>query len=167
MDKNASGQALSCKGKVGSLDLLTLSRWCEQPEVEHVAPRTRGTGWAEDLYEGETLDFIGNLVLLPKAANISANNKSWERKRLYYRVLGSPENVSTYMDSDEVIELGVDLSALTPTTLQILRESKYHAYLAPIADVTGSWNAELVHRRSERLASLVWNRLAPWIGFEL
>lgn len=166
-DEEAAGQALPCQSKTGSLEMLTLAQWCEQPEVEHIAPHTRRSGWTEDLYDGDTLDLIGNLVLLPKAANNSANNKSWERKRLYYRVLGSPENVSTYMDSDEVIELGVDLSVLTPTILQMLRDSKYHAYLAPIADVTDSWNAELVHRRSERLASLVWDRLAPWIGFEL
>lgn len=162
-DNSIPGLALPQQGKEGSLDLLNLARWSDRPEVEHIAPRTRSSDWPEDLYEGETIDLIGNLILLPKSVNCSANNKSWKQKRLYYSVLGSPSKVSEYLDSSEVAELGIDLTSLTPSTLQLLTNAQYHGYLSLIADVSGEWNSELIQQRSERLAELVWQRLAPWL----
>ena len=144
--------------------MLSLQRWCEQPEVEHIAPQKKSEGWNKDLYEGDLIDLVGNLVLLPKSVNSSANNKSWEQKRLYYRILGAPENVSQYLDSKEVTDLGIDTTALTPSTLRILSESKYHAYLELIADVSTEWNPAIVKTRSERMAVLVWESLSSWVG---
>ncbi|NOY93343.1 MAG: DUF262 domain-containing protein [Deltaproteobacteria bacterium] len=166
MADESTGRGVPRKGKRGCLEMLTLARWCEQPEVEHVAPQIRGRGWTDDLYEGKTINYIGNLVLLPKAANGSANNKSWEAKRLYYQVLGSPDRVADMLDSPEVQSLGVDLASLTPSTVKILSESKYYAYLKPIGDVEGTWDALLVQHRSERLAELVWDQLAPWLQLQ-
>jgi len=166
VDEQAIGKALPRLGKSGCLEMLSLSRWCDRPEVEHIAPVTRGSGWSDELYDDDNINLIGNLVLLPKSVNSSANNKSWEQKRLYYRILGSPEKIADYLDSPEAIELDVDISDLTPSTVQILTASRYHAYLAPIADVTGPWTAELVRERSERLASLVWDRLSGWLRIE-
>ena len=159
----ASNQGLITSGKPGCLSMLTLARWCEQSEVEHVAPKTRSEGWDEAHYEGDNIELIGNLILLPKNVNGSVGNRSWAHKNLYYRVLASPHELPAFLDSKEVADLKLDLSALTPANMEVLGGVSYHAQLEPLARVEGEWTSELVQRRSERLASLLWDRLGPWL----
>lgn len=160
-NRKIAGLAMPSEGDATSLDMLSLEKWCENPQVVHIAPRVRTSGWSDDLYDGETADLIGNLVLIPDFLSDVANSGSWSRKRLYYRVLSSPDRIVQYMDSDEV-----DLTSLTPTNLQDLKNSNLDALVVSIANVAEDWNSETVLLRSEQLATLVWNRLSPWLGLQ-
>ena len=160
----SGGPGLIERGRSDCAPVLTLENWTDQSSyftVEHVAPRSNNGSWSNELYdEPETIDSIGNLILLPATENSVLSNRSWVEKRAVYRVLSA----KTDRDFDEFMgvcrENKIELSAKAE---EVLRESKYRSMCESVGMLEGDWTAEFVLARSERLVGLAWDRMAEWL----
>ena len=161
---DAAAPGLTVAGRIGLLPLLDYTHWHDEDSqtVEHIAPQTKEGGWLDVIYEdGETIDRLGNLTLLPKAENSSLGNGSWSRKRLLYKVLSAAT-------SDELDPLLLQAAeqeiVISKSTAELLANSRHLPMAKAVALVEGDWTLDLVDRRSARIAELAWARIAPWLG---
>jgi hypothetical protein len=157
-----SGSEFCLPLKDSSADsLLKLETWCAPIEITSIAPKSRSTDWSDDLYDGETVGQIGNLLLLPKEISKNSNSQSWQQKRAYFDAISSVEKFSSHLDAGRV-----DLSGITPMTLEELQGSQFKDIISWFAQSSCDWTSEVVQVRSDRLSQLVWEELSPWIGQE-
>jgi len=151
--------------RVGMLDMLNYSTWATKDlTIEHVAPKGQANGWPDELCEDSGIVHrIGNLTLLPKRENQSVSNRSWQVKRLIYRILSSdtPDDIENLQF--EATEKGIELSSSTD---QILEGAQYLPHVKAIGSVENEWDLNMIDQRSECLLLLAWTRIAPWIGLE-
>ncbi len=153
--------------KPGCLNMLNMTQWRRDDvlTIEHVAPQNdTGKHWENQIYDDtDTVDCLGNLTLLPQVENTIAGNRSWEHKRLIYRVLSaaSEDEYDKY-----IVDAKKEEITFASKTEEILKESKFLSHLNSIGKIEGSWSLELVNQRSERMAELVWDRISPWLGIE-
>lgn len=150
------------KARSGRLALLNYDAWADGSNitVEHIAPQHPDdpADWRQSLYEQpETVDQIGNLLLLPSARNTSLSNRSWIDKRAIYRILSAQSFDQAEAAFENAHKLGINLSR------EILEET-YLPLTAGVAAFDGIWDIDIVEQRSRRLLSLAWDRLAPWLG---
>lgn len=135
--------------------------------VEHIAPQDPGSkaDWDSMIYENpDFVDTIGNLTLLPLAENASLGNSSWAKKRLIYKVL-SEERLDQL--TILIAEAQSDGLVISQSTEQLLKRSQYLPLVKSIASVDGVWTADLIAKRTARIGELAWNRVAPWLGYEV
>jgi hypothetical protein len=161
-DKGVPG--LTVVGKVGLLPLLDFSHWRDSSAqtVEHIAPVTRQDGWLNELYDdGETIDRLGNLTLLPGVENASLGNGSWAKKRLIYKVLSAETSDELDPLLKQAHAQGIEVSK---STADLLANSRHLPMTKAVASVEGDWTLDLVEKRSVRIAELAWSRIAPWLG---
>ena len=161
VDKLSPG--LTVKGKSGILPLLNYASWrdeCAQT-VEHIAPQTKEIGWLDELYEdGETINRLGNLTLLPCPENSSLGNGPWNRKRLIYKVLSADTSDELDPLLSQAKAQGIEISQ---STTDLLANSRYLPMAKAVAQFEGDWTLDIVERRSVRIAELAWSRIAPWL----
>jgi hypothetical protein len=161
-DKSAPG--LVKKGNKGVLPLLTYETWTNDQMVslEHVAPQTATEKWDSELYEpAETIHRLGNLLLVPTDVNASLSNEPWEVKRACYRVISAASPDEAEAARKEAKDAGVKLTKMIASGED---QDEYRPLAAGIAACEGTWDPEMVKRRSQRLAEIAWDRLAPWVG---
>jgi hypothetical protein len=164
-DPNTPG--LMVKGQQGINPYLKVERWFspDLSTVEHIAPQissARGP-WDARLYEDEPYHSIGNLTLLPLEINVSASNRGWKEKYLYYKYLtvANPQ-----VDHPAILaEATNEGITLTQENLSKLKSASHKSHLKPITAVgiNGSWDRALVESRSERICDLLWDRIFPWL----
>lgn len=133
--------------------------------IEHVAPQKKAAGWQEAIYEQgeESFDLLGNLTLLPQAANSYVGGKSWAHKRLLYRYFSA----STQAEADTVkAEFGAAGLAVSASGEIILRGSAYMPMCRAIAGYDGEWTKEFIAERSVRLAELAYDNIIGWLDVE-
>jgi hypothetical protein len=151
----------------GTADFMRLERW-RSPDlqhVEHIAPKENTDNkWSASLYEqpAELYQSIGNLTLLPAEVNISASNKGWKEKLIYYMHLSEK-------DPDKVRELANKANSegikLANSTIELLQQSRYSSHILPVLAYgeQNDWNAEIVAARTKRMLEIVWDRISPWV----
>jgi hypothetical protein len=154
-------------GKVNCSPYLKLDKWnsIHLKDIEHIAPQTEGDiSWDKNLYEINTrpYDSIGNLTLLPTNINISAGNKGWKEKFIYYSHLGNKDPLKTQELSAKAKLEGIELNT---STVNLLKDSSYIEHIMSILQVetNGIWDVNLVNRRSERMLVLIWDKIYPWL----
>lgn len=151
-------------GTSGCSPYLTVQRWSSDDlQVEHVAPATpRETStWDEEIYKLDAQHEIGNLTLLPKGVNISASNKGWREKILYYQHLGLEDPSVIDRLRSEAADENIDLSE---STTELLREASYNKHLTPITTRSSeSWDLDFIKKRTKRINEIIWDRISPWI----
>jgi hypothetical protein len=164
VDENTSG--LMKIGKKDSSPYLKLEKWNSQnlKDIEHIAPQNNNGSWEEELYDLNTklFDSIGNLTLLPTNINISASNKGWKEKYLYYQHLGTNDPQKAQELSAKAQSEGIILNS---NTINILQNSNYSSHVLPILAVSenGLWGSNVVKLRSERILNLVWDTTIKWL----
>jgi len=164
VDKSEPG--LTVAGKQDLLPMLNFKRWIDEASqtVEHVAPTTQADGWDEELYEdGETIHRLGNLTLLPQRENSSLSNGSWERKRLSYKILSAETADELDPLLKQATAQGIEIGG---STTDLLANSKHLPMVKAVASVGGAWTLDLVDKRSNRIAELAWDRIAPWLDLQ-
>lgn len=69
------------------------------------------------------------------------------------------EQIDSFQLSEQ---LGIVLNI---ETQQLLQGASYNDHLSSISqlDVNALWNKELVERRTERMLSIIWDRVSNWI----
>ncbi|MFB7599123.1 HNH endonuclease family protein [Streptomyces sp. NPDC056160] len=152
------------KGRDGLLSTLNLDRWNDAgfSTIEHIAPQNAGVnGWDPKIYEdSSTVHMLGNLTLLPKVENSSASDRSWELKRLMFRALSAKTveeaEKTLALASQEGIYLGDGAEA-------IIRRARHLPLVSSLAQRDEEWTEAFIRDRSERLCSLAWDSLAPWL----
>ena len=106
------------------------------------------------------IHLLGNLILLPKDVNNIIANRSWQHKRLMYRLLAA----ETQLEFDEIsLELGKEGLVLGNTAANVLANSKYLGICKSVGIVEGTWSLKIIEERTRCLAGLAWDRLAPWL----
>ncbi len=158
--ENEKGQLIV--GKPGSMPTLTLDAWAGEKyaTVEHIAPRTKSTGWSTDLYQNDEIERLGNLTLIPQRANSSLSNRSWQQKRLLFSALAAETEGKAAAVLDELKALGIDVS----NTAQKIYVGEYLPHVNVLSKVNGEWNLDSTNTRGRSLAELVWNRIGPWLS---
>jgi hypothetical protein len=156
-------------GVTGSNLILTPDKWKSEDfkSIEHIAPRKPSLvathAWDASLY-GEANDFeqIGNLVLLPTSVNSSASNKSWKAKLIYYRHLAEQDPEKLADLAQEAQDQGV---ALEQTTIELLKKTSIKRHMESIISVgtDGVWDKSMVEKRTERICSILWERMYLWL----
>lgn len=132
--------------------------------VEHVAPqRPSGSNWDSRLYEQECFHLIGNLTLLPTNINLSAGNRGWAEKLIYYRHLAETDPAKADALDQEARSQGIELSA---ETIRLLKQSTHKHHISSIVRIGPGdvWDKGFVDRRTERICSLSWDRFWPWLS---
>jgi hypothetical protein len=100
--------------------------------------------------------------LLPLQVNISASNRGWEEKILYYKHLGltDPQKI------EEITEVaknnGIHLKA---STIDLLKKSNYAAHINSIIeyDQKGIWDEDIVKKRTINILEIFYDKIYPWI----
>ena len=155
------GAGLIKAGKGGTLDMMTSARWRELT-IEHIAPqKAKAKGWDPALYDVDSINNLGNLTLIPQSENSSLSARSWQEKKLIYRMLSTPFADQLEAQVAQAKELGVSISSGTE---DVLTNARYHPQLEAIANVSADWSKSLVEARGTRLAELAWDQLVPWLG---
>ncbi len=153
-------------GKNNASPYFNLSKWNSDDlrDIEHIAPQTNDGSWNTDLYDlnSKLYDSIGNLTLLPSEINISASNKGWKEKYLYYQHLGAKDPQKAQELSTKATQEGI---VLNTSTIELMQNSSYHEHILPLLAIgeNGKWDAELVSKRGEKILELVWENVIKWL----
>jgi len=153
-------------GRDNSHPYLTLDKWVSDDlkTIEHIAPQTNDGAWSNDLYETLSKPFqsLGNLTLLPQDLNSSVGNKGFREKLLYYKSVGEDDMDILGAIGEEAKQNGITLNA---DTQHLLITTSYNEHLLPISSLpyTSKWEKELVDARTERMLSIIWDRVSPWV----
>ncbi len=154
---------LTKPGKVGVMPLLSHEIWSDEGmvSVEHIAPQTQSEDWDVALYErDETVDRLGNLILIPQDENSALSNASWEVKRACFRILSatSPDDADEARAAAKVAGIAVPKSIATPAS-----DDSYRPLAAGVARLDADWSVDIIDQRSIRLAETAWDRLSAWL----
>ena len=145
---------------------LSLEKWnsADLKHIEHIAPRKNEGGWDEALYalDSELFQSIGNLTLLPSEINISASNKGWHTKHLYYSHLSEKDPAKVAELANNATNAGIRLSG---ETVQLLQSANNSNHIAPIVGLgeQGAWNAAFVESRALRIIEIFWIKVSDWL----
>jgi len=149
-------------GKKNTLSLLNIDRWRDEANfsVEHVAPQTKTSAWADDLYENSAYETVGNLTLLPSELNSLAGNRSWPDKKALFSVFAAADPQAHAAALAAAKAQGLSFSA---TTEEMMEAAGHLPMARSIVAYPGDWNLNFVRQRSARIADLVWATLTDWL----
>lgn len=118
-----------------------------------------------ELYEQQTKPFnlLGNLTLLPQNLNSSVGNKGWKEKLLYYQCVAETDVEKLNEVQSQANTLGINLH---DNTVDLLKKSQYNNHVSSISSMAldDSWDIRIVADRTERMLSVIWNRVINWIN---
>jgi hypothetical protein len=150
-------------GTVNSSPHLTLEKWNSESmkSIEHVAPQSNSSSWSIELYENDLVNTIGNLTLLPLPVNISASNKGWLEKLVYYKHLG--EKDPGKIDALKLAAIQ-DKITLNTNTIEILTNASYNEHLNVLTCLDNSfvWDHNFVNSRTECILNDVYLKVNSW-----
>lgn len=153
-------------GRGGSSPYLSRVQWVSQhlKTIEHVAPQTQTDFWPADLYDNQTKPYnlVGNLTLLPQDLNSSVGNKGFSTKLMYYRSVAETDADKLASIKQQAASSNIDLN---DSAVNLLVSSQYNQHLSSLASLPEShtWDKDFVEQRSERILSIVWDRVNKWI----
>lgn len=153
----------------GSSPYLDPEKWIsdEFKTIEHIAPRKSDVStldkWDMNLYDSnDKYEEIGNLTLLPTKINSSAGNREWFQKWIYYRHLAEED-----LNEIRLIKGQAFNRNFTPqdSTISLLTKANYHQHIKPIVAIgaENNWDLALVEKRTERICSILWDRISVWL----
>ena len=148
-----------------SINYLEHSQW-NSPDLgtlEHIAPQKAESNWDEALYVNNKYHQIGNLTLLPREINISASNKGWIEKWIYYQHLAENDPDKLEKLKQKAEENHVELEN---STIELLKKASYANHIKSIVElgVTGQWDKAFVEKRTERICDILWTRMYEWLS---
>lgn len=159
-----AGSGLIQRGKKNLAPLVDAGAWRSDVHfsVEHITPQsTKSAGWDEALYDdAESVDRLGNLILLPADANSYIGKKSWTHKSLLYRFLSA----ETKSEADAILASFPAAGLVVSLTgASLLGNANYMPMCKAIAAVKDEWSVDIIDKRSTRLAELAYDRIIEWL----
>lgn len=159
-----SENGLIVRGKKGLSSTVHTSAWGADVHysVEHVAPQaSKAAGWVEALYDDpQTVDRLGNLILLPTVANSSMGKRPWVEKGLIYRLLSSETAQAAEAVRGEGEKLGLALPVGDGT---VIGKANYMPMCKSVGALGADWEPAVVDKRSVRFAELAYDRVVGWL----
>jgi Protein of unknown function (DUF1524) len=157
-------EGLIIRGSKGLSPTVKSSAWRADVHfsVEHIAPQAnKANGWNEDLYEDpQTVGRLGNLTLLPSAANSHIGKRPWNHKRLIYKYFCSETTVEAEAVFTSFAAAGLNVSANGEA---VLGKEPYMPMCKAVSLFQPEWSLDIVDRRSTRLAELAYLRIVDWL----
>ena len=158
---------LTGPGKPGVCPLLKLDRWIanDHRSLEHVAPQhpPNNHTWDEMIYIENKVHEIGNLLLSPIDLNKSVDNKDWPVKFLHYSHVGVRS-----VEEIEILRVAAEKQGivLSKKATKILSDTRYNCAVEPMLKLglDGSWNADLIERRTRQIKEIAWEKLSSWLN---
>ena len=160
---DATEEGLIKRGRRGHCPMLTYDQWVNDTyfTVEHIAPRSRSDGWEVAIYDdSKTVDALGNLILLPKEINNIISNRSWEHKRLMYRLLAAESQEEFDSISEGLATSGLRISN---EAQEVLDNAKYLGMCKSVSGYNEAWSVGIIEKRTRRTAELAWERIKYWL----
>jgi hypothetical protein len=151
-------------GKEGVSPCLTYEGWCDDKHLslEHIAPKDTALGWMPNIYDNrELIHQIGNLVLVPSAANSSLGNRPWKQKRILYAALGAKTKQDATLLLDQATKSGIEFALSTQALVEL---SAHIPHLAALGAYPQDWSIDAISERSKCLLDLAWDRLWTWLN---
>ena len=164
--QDPANPGLTAPGMTGVCPLLNLGRWTakDHKSLEHVAPQRPPdeNSWDPRIYTENKVHEIGNLLLLPTEINQFGANKDWAVKFLHYRHVGGRNKECIDRLNKEAESKGL---VLNKKAIRVLSTTKYNCAVEPILGLgdKGSWDAEMIERRTRQIKELVWEMLMSWL----
>ena len=165
--KDSNNPGLTTVGNKGVCPLLGLDQWRakDYKTLEHVAPKKPPPQhkWDKNIYSGDAVDEIGNLLLLPTDINRYANNKDWSIKYLYYCHVGQRSKRQIKKLEAEAKRYGYNLKK---RAVSALHAARYSCVVEPVLSLglKGKWTATMIDRRTDQIKIIAWNTLSGWLG---
>lgn len=161
---DGTNPGLMKRGTDNSNPFLTLKNWTspELKTIEHIAPEKQSNGWPDNIYSSKLVNSIGNLTLLPLKVNISASNRGWKDKLIYYRFLSEK-------DPEKIQELEIKAKneglELNPSTISLLKNSQFNSHIEHILLLgeNQEWDDSIIQKRAHRITHILWDRISSWI----
>ena len=154
---------LIVRGRRDRNPMLRLCQWNNDAyfTVEHIAPDSPRNGWEPSIYnDPNTVHTLGNLILLPEDVNNIIGNKSWEHKRLMYRLIAA----DTHEEFDNICKgltkVGLNISKKAD---EVLENAEYLGICKSVSSVEDAWSIGIIEKRTRRFAELAWDRMEPWL----
>lgn len=142
---------------------LMMWRSRDTATIEHVAPQSPSEGWSDSLYEADDLvHVLGNLTLLPENMNSSIADKSWSKKSLFYKAAAAGTERELAAATQQARAEGLDLGKRMN---EMLEKARCLPILTAVA-AAESWDGEVVARRTENIAGLVWDEVSTWLSWD-
>lgn len=151
-------------GKEGVSPCLTYEGWCNEKHLslEHIAPKDTALGWAPNIYDDrELVHHIGNLVLVPSAANSSLGNRPWDEKRILYAALGAKTKQDAKRLLENATKQGIEFAI---STQELVELSAHIPHLAALGVYPHDWSIDAISDRSKCILNLAWDRLWTWLN---
>ena len=126
--------------------------------IEHIIPQSAANNSGLD---GETLNCLGNLTLLPKEANSVFSKRNWTEKKALFRIIGAKTPGEIDKRCREASRLGIK-----PRSIDRLRDFEY----LPMARTISNWDGDFaspenINNRGENLMKMAWRTLSKWLDF--
>ena len=145
------------------LNYLSFAKWESSlyETVEHVAPDSdsRGT-WDPDIYEDNARHSLGNLILLPQKENIKIGNADWTKKKLYYQAL----TARTEPEKEAALRKAKSSGLPFDKKTRLLLDANERLGMLDSLSSVHTWDRRLIEKRTERLLSLAWDQIWPWLN---
>jgi hypothetical protein len=157
-DKRVPGTVIS--GASGCAPTFTYDNYVDPSlEKEHVYPQQPRAGeWPDEvLRDMRTINYIGNLILVPKEVNRVLSNGSWNRKKEIFSLLANPDLQAR---GDIFRELQKELRGASSEALQ----TAAHLTGARAISIVERWDTNLIEARGEALLRLGYTKLINWLG---
>ena len=151
-------------GQPGTSSYLDSQKWISPDfkTIEHIAPVKGHDAWDQELYTTEKFQAVGNLTLLPGEINSSAGNHPWKVKSIYYKHLAELDPSKLEQLNSDAKSIGVELQS---HTVDLLKNARFKHHITSIIGISseGQWDLSLVEKRTERICSIMWDRLIEWL----
>jgi hypothetical protein len=149
-------------GVPGVFPCLNLDTWMAHYSIEHIAPQSPAPGdssYEKAIYDQGLIDRLGNLTLMPSELNKLVDNKNWVFKRDLYKIL------SEQSPQQRLSQLTTSVPGLAPVTQSTVQSAQYLPFCRPLAsDSSQVLTAAFITKRGDRIASLAWDRLWPYLA---
>jgi len=144
------------RGAKGCAPTFTYSNYVNDDlEKEHVYPQTpQDPDWPQQvLSDRRTINYLGNLIVVPKKVNLLLSNKSWAHKKAIFSILANPARDKN---------LGEARNEILDFDPEVLQEAAHLTGAAAISLVE-KWDSGLIERRGVSLLEQGYDRLIQWL----
>ena len=115
-------------------------------------------------YDPKTKDTIGNFVLLPKGLNSALQDRPWEVKQLFLKVLLSDDMSGRISLVSKAKANGIELPpSIEKNVLDSSAVSLTKSHMLSGLENVTTWDGDYIRKRSERLCELVWDKMKEWL----
>ena len=130
--------------------------------IEHIIPQKPTPNNNKPKLDVDTLNYLGNLTLLPTKVNAVFSNRPWKEKKLLFNIIAAKDDNERDKHCKKANQSGIDES--------ITDKLKGFDYL-PMAKTLSKWQGDFsspkhINNRGKNLMIVAWPTLSDWLDFD-